>query len=111
MFILPSSLRTLALLGALVPATIHASAAAEVTVRIDNFAFVPDVATIHPGDTIVWKNADDIPHSIVSSKPGAFRSRALDTEDSYAFTFKDGGVFDYFCGLHPHMKGKIIVAP
>lgn len=80
-------------------------------VKIDNFVFSPDTITIHPGDSVTWENADDIPHSIVSSTPGAFRSKALDTDDRFTFKFDAAGAFEYFCGLHPHMKGKIIVAP
>jgi len=45
----------------------------------------------------------------VVEKSTTFRSKALDTDDSYSFTFASAGTFDYFCGLHPHMVGKIIV--
>ena len=99
----------LALAGALLGVTAPA-VAANITVKIDNFVFVPDVVTIKPGDVVTWQNADDIPHSIVSKTPGAFRSKALDTNDAFTFTFRTEGSFDYFCGLHPHMQGKIIVA-
>jgi len=51
---------------------------------------------------------DDIPHLVVN-KDKVFRSKALDTDDSYSFTFASAGTFDYFCGLHPHMVGKVIV--
>ena len=60
------------------------------------------------GTTVKWVNHDDIPHTVVE-KNKAFRSKALDTDDSYSFTFASAGTFDYFCGLHPHMAGKIIV--
>jgi plastocyanin len=85
--------------------------AAEVVVTIDNFVFNPPTIAIKSGDTVTWRNADDIPHSIVSTKPGAFRSRALDTDDKYSFTFTTAGTFEYFCGLHPHMKAMITVTP
>jgi plastocyanin len=85
--------------------------AAEITIKIDNFVFSPDTVTIKPGDVVTWQNADDIPHTVASSKPGAFRSKPLDTDDKYSFTFASAGTFEYFCGLHPHMKGKIIVVP
>ncbi len=84
--------------------------AQDIAVKIDNFVFVPDTLTIHPGDTVTWQNVDDIPHT-VSAVKGAFRSKALDTEDTFSFTFSNIGEFEYFCGLHPHMKGKVIVAP
>ncbi len=59
---------------------------------------------------MTWDNHDDIPHSVVE-KNKLFRSKALDTDDSYSFTFTQAGTYDYFCGLHPHMVGKIIVKP
>jgi plastocyanin len=81
---------------------------AESRITIDNFTFKPDVITVPVGTKITWENDDDIPHSIVETA-GKFHSPALDTEDKYAFTFDKAGTFEYFCGLHPHMKGKVVV--
>jgi plastocyanin len=77
-------------------------------VVIDNFTFGPQELTIAPGTTVKWVNHDDIPHNVIN-KDKVFRSKALDTDDSFSFTFASAGTFDYFCGLHPHMQGKIIV--
>jgi plastocyanin len=77
-------------------------------VTIDNFTFGPKELTVAVGTTVKWVNHDDIPHTVVE-KSTTFRSKALDTDDSYSFTFASAGTFDYFCGLHPHMVGKIIV--
>jgi plastocyanin len=77
-------------------------------VTIDNFTFGPPELTIAVGTTVKWVNHDDIPHTVVD-KNKAFRSKALDTDDSFSYTFASAGTFDYFCGLHPHMVGKIIV--
>ena len=85
--------------------------AAEIHVKIDNFVFNPDNVTVKPGDTVIWENADDIPHSVVSSPVGTFKSKPMDTEEKFSFTFEKAGTFVYFCGLHPHMKGTIVVAP
>jgi plastocyanin len=60
------------------------------------------------GTTVKFVNHDDIPHTVVDKNKG-FRSKALDTDDSFSFTFANAGTYDYFCGLHPHMQGKIIV--
>ena len=86
------------------------AASGETQLTIDNFTFKPDAVTVPVGTRIVWLNDDDIPHSIVETT-GKFHSPALDTEDKYAFTFATPGTFDYFCGLHPHMKGKVVVTP
>jgi amicyanin len=80
----------------------------ENVVNIDNFTFAAPELTVAVGTTVKWVNHDDIPHTVVE-KNTAFRSKALDTDDSYSFTFASAGTFDYFCGLHPHMVGKIIV--
>jgi plastocyanin len=77
-------------------------------VVIDNFTFGPHDLTVPAGTTVKWVNHDDIPHTVMASDK-SFRSKALDTDDSYSFTFTSPGTFGYFCGLHPQMTGKIIV--
>ena len=75
-------------------------------VTIDNFTFTPPELTVAVGTTVKWVNHDDIPHLVVNK---AFRSKALDTDDSFSYTFASAGTFDYFCALHPQMVGKVIV--
>ena len=82
----------------------------EATVSIDNFAFTPDVLTVKAGTTVTFVNHDDIPHLVVASD-GKYRSKALDTNDKFSIAFDKAGDYAYFCGLHPHMKGKIVVGP
>jgi plastocyanin len=77
-------------------------------VNIDNFTFTPPQLTVAVGTTVKWLNRDDIPHTVVETNK-TFRSKALDTDDSFSFTFATAGTFNYFCSLHPHMVGKIIV--
>jgi plastocyanin len=77
-------------------------------VTIDNFSFTPKELTVAVGTTVKFVNHDDIPHTVVETNK-VFRSKALDTDDSYTYTFATAGSFDYFCSLHPHMVGKIIV--
>jgi plastocyanin len=85
-----------------------APAPAAATVRVANFAFKSPVVTVKTGTTVIWTNDDDVPHTIVA-KDGAFRSKALDTGDRFSFTFAKAGQFGYFCSLHPHMTGTIVV--
>jgi plastocyanin len=103
--------RTLAL-GAMVGLVAIAAAsplqAAEIQMKIDNFTFNPQQITVKAGDTVTWTNHDDIPHT-VTSKTGSFRSKALDTDDKFLFTFAAPGSYPYFCTLHPHMTGSIVV--
>ncbi|MGE5156870.1 MAG: cupredoxin family copper-binding protein [Gemmatimonas sp.] len=85
----------------------HNARAQELKVTIDNFTFTPPELTVKLGDTVTWTNHDDIPHTVVSA--GKFRSKALDTDDSFSFTFTAAGDYKYFCSLHPHMTGMIKV--
>jgi plastocyanin len=84
--------------------------AAGTEVNIDNFAFTPKELTVKAGTAIVFRNRDDIPHSVVGSN-GEFHSKALDTDDSFSFTFAKAGTYAYFCGLHPQIQGRIVVTP
>ena len=81
--------------------------AQEVSVTIDNFTFAPQQLTLKVGDSVTWTNHDDIPHTVVSA--GKFRSKTLDTDNSFSFTFTATGDYTYFCSLHPHMTGVIKV--
>ena len=86
------------------------AAPGETRVSIDNFVFKPDAITVRAGTTVVWENDDDIAHTVVASE-GAFHSSALDTDDKFSFTFAQPGTFEYFCSLHPRMKGQVVVTP
>jgi plastocyanin len=87
-----------------------AALAGEGKVKIGNFTFDPPVLKVKAGTVVTWTNEDDIPHTIASADR-AFKSKALDTGDKYAFTFTALGSYAYFCSLHPHMQGKIVVTP
>jgi plastocyanin len=78
-------------------------------VSIDNFTFTPQALTVKAGTTVTWTNKDDIPHGIAATNNVFTRSKALDTDDSYSFTFTTPGTFQYFCYVHPHMIGIIVV--
>jgi amicyanin len=77
-------------------------------IKIDNFSFTPPILTVQAGTKVTWTNRDDIPHNIVSSEQ-KFKSKPLDTDDAYSFTFNEPGTYQYFCGLHPKMVGKVVV--
>ncbi len=80
----------------------------EEQVKIGNFSFIPETVTVRAGATVTWVNEDDVPHTVVSTAK-KFSSRVLDTDDKYARTFADPGTYEYYCSVHPHMKGKVIV--
>jgi plastocyanin len=76
-------------------------------VKIDNFNFGPDLA-IAAGTTVTWTNQDDVPH-VVASDSNIFKSKALDTDDRFSYTFTKPGTYVYYCTVHPRMTAKIIV--
>jgi plastocyanin len=78
-------------------------------VSIHNFTFNPQTVTVKAGTTVTWTNKDDIPHGIAATNNAFKRSQALDTDDSYSFTFTTPGTYQYFCYVHPHMTGTIVV--
>ncbi len=77
-------------------------------VKIDNFSFGPTTITVAAGTTVTWVNRDDIPHTVVSSD-SVFKSKALDTDEKFSYTFSKAGTYSYFCSLHPKMTGQIVV--
>jgi plastocyanin len=85
-----------------------APAAGPVAIHISNFTFGPKMATVKVGQTVTWTNDDDIPHTVVATDK-SFRSKVLDTGQSFSFTFAKPGQIAYFCSLHPMMTGKVTV--
>jgi plastocyanin len=82
--------------------------AAETAVKIDNFTFSPNTLTLPVGSTVRWTNHDDIPHNVVSEDK-TFKSKVMDTDEQFSFTFTKPGTYTYFCSIHPKMTGKIVV--
>jgi plastocyanin len=78
-------------------------------VVIGNFTFGPAALTVKPGTTVTWLNGDDIPHTVVADDKTTFRSKVLDSDDTFSFTFTKPGTYPYFCSIHPHMTGKVVV--
>ncbi len=101
--------------GGAAPSTTASAAATPAVVgdarviRIDNFSFDPPELRVSRGAKVMWINADDVPHLVVSVD-GRFRpSPALDTDDHYTLALDQAGTYSYFCSLHPRMTGRIVV--
>ena len=77
-------------------------------VKIDNFNFGPATLTVAAGTTVTWTNNDDVPHTVVSDDE-LFKSKALDTDDTFSYTFSKPGTYNYFCSVHPKMTAKVVV--
>jgi plastocyanin len=85
-------------------------APASTEVKIDNFSFAPATLTVAVGTRVTWTNRDDIPHTVVSTDdPKAFKSKVLDTDEQFSYTFTKAGTYPYFCSVHPKMTGSVVV--
>ncbi len=84
--------------------------AEDAKVTIDNFTFSPAELHVSAGAKVTWTNNDDIPHTVVDADtPKVNKSKPLDTGDSYSRVFDKPGTYHYFCSLHPHMQGTVVV--
>ena len=99
---------TLLLSAASAGSTAKAPQAASAEVKVDNFSFGPAALTVAVGTTVTWTNRDDIPHTIVSTDK-VFKSKVLDTDEKFSFTFAKAGTYPYFCSIHPKMTGSVVV--
>jgi plastocyanin len=77
-------------------------------VKIDNFSFGPQTLTVRVGTTVTWTNGDDIPHTSVSTE-GVFKSKVMDTDEKFSYTFTRAGKYPYYCTIHPRMTGEVVV--
>lgn len=82
--------------------------ATNVAVKIDNFVFGPQAITVPVGTTVTWTNSDDIPHTAVSTD-GVFKSKVMDTDEKFSYTFTKAGTYTYYCSVHPKMTGQVVV--
>lgn len=89
-------------------ATDSKQSAKETRIEIKDFSFQPKLVTVPVGAKVVWVNKDEEPHTVVSTDK-TFLSKALDTDDTFAFTFDKPGTYEYFCSVHPRMTAKIVV--
>ena len=107
---LPMMIAVVLLLGGspIVKAKAQQAPAKTAEVKIDNFSFGPGSLTVAVGTTITWTNNDDVPHTVVSEDK-LFKSKALDTEDKFSYTFTKPGTYSYFCSVHPKMTAKVVV--
>ncbi len=78
-------------------------------IEISGFAFNPSTLTISKGANVVWINKDSAPHSIVSDTGDEINSDSISKGNTYVHIFNTPGTYGYHCGIHPSMKGKLVV--
>jgi len=89
-------------------AEVATAAATAPQVTVEQAMFGPATLTIRAGTTVTWVNHDGDLHTVTSSQ-GLFASPGLDPGDTFAYRFTAPGTYPYFCAVHPHMKGTILV--
>lgn len=77
---------------------------------IDSYTFVPGTITVPVNTSVTWKNDDQVWHT-VTADGGAFSSGTMVQGESFSRNFSTAGTFDYHCGLHPGMRGSVVVQP
>ena len=100
-----SSPRESQLPASMVPASISTS---RTEITIDNFTFQAPTITVAAGTEVTWINRDDMPHTVTSDDK-LLKSKALDTDEKFSFTFANPGTYHYFCSIHPKMTGEVVV--
>lgn len=86
----------------------RAASSHAIEIGIDNYSFMPGDIFVKAGTTVSWVNHDDVPHT-VRSTDDVFKSKALDTDDKFSFTFDKPGTYEYYCSVHPRMTARITV--
>jgi plastocyanin len=93
---------------ALAALAVQARGVGTVAVGIKEFKFAPSALEVPRGTTVTWVNHDEETHTITSTT-GAFASRGLGNDETFAQTFTRAGAYEYFCALHPKMRATVIV--
>jgi plastocyanin len=86
----------------------HALGATPPTIEIMGFKYGPPILSVPVGTTLTWVNHDEEPHTVTSAT-GAFSSAGLVNDDTFVQTFTKPGTYQYFCKVHPYMKGTVVV--
>ena len=94
--------------GGEAPSGGDSAATAPGAVKVVDYTFTPAEVNIRAGEAVTWTFADEAGHDVTASS-GAFVSEVLANGATYSFTFPEAGSFDYFCSIHPTMKGTVVV--
>lgn len=70
--------------------------------------FMPAAVSVREGTTITWTNEDNTIHTVTEAD-NKFDSQLIQAGAKWQHTFDEEGKFDYYCMLHPWMKGKVVV--
>ncbi len=90
------------------------SGAADVTLNIvgndGSNSFAPNPGTVRVGQTIAWKNTDQITHTATADAGGFNTGSVAAGSTSAPITMSTAGTFTYHCSIHPGMIGTLNVS-
>ena len=79
-----------------------------------NSCYNPSDAKVSVGGKVTWKNDDKAAHTVTSgvdaTPDGKFDSSLISPGKTFSFAFKESGTINYYCSLHPWMKGTVTVS-
>ena len=78
-------------------------------VMIRGFKFEPAATTVAVGTVVTWTNQDTAPHTATSVTAGKFDTGTIEQNQSKSVTLNEAGTFEYFCQIHPQMRGTLTV--
>ncbi len=88
----------------------HHATSTPITVTIDAFQFQPDKIRIKRGQSVIFINKDEVPHTVTADKNGHFDSSGIvKGGEQHEVFFESAGIQDYSCDFHPSMRGRVIV--
>ena len=79
------------------------------TVLIDNMKFSPAVIRMRPGETVIFKNIDLVPHTVTEKDTRRFDSGMINRNGMWKFVAAGKGTLNYRCTYHTDMTGTIVV--
>ena len=77
-----------------------------------NTCFAPYTIVIKTGETILFENQDEFAHNVLLEGETDYLHSSTDIinpNESFVYKFSEVGRHDYWCTLHPWMKGSVVV--
>lgn len=71
-------------------------------------SYHPTIIQVNTGTPVTWTNDDTIIHT-VTDIAGTFDSDLIQPGAGWQYTFYHEGKYNYYCTIHPWMKGLVIV--
>lgn len=78
------------------------------TFTMSQYAFYPGAVTVKKGTTVIWRNDDDIDHTVFVTDVGSF-SGTMDNSATFAQKFDEEGTFTIRCSIHAGMRATVTV--